>query len=1403
MSTMNLLSKSFILFCLLMNTISGAAAHSLLVKLAAAPSLAKGTFLATTGSAAVDAVFAHYDVMNISAAFPFHRPHAESNDLNQWVVVELPDHVDAAEIAESLTRAGVLHAHPNRAFQLHFTPNDPFYQDQYALKNVCAEQAWETERGSTDVIVAVIDTGIDYEHPDMQNNLWLNAGEDVNGNGRVDESDYNGIDDDGNGFVDDIRGWDFTDAPNYPDGGDYLDRDNDPMDGHGHGTGVAGIIAAETDNDYGIAGLAFGCRVMNLRAFNSSGYGEEDDAASAILYAIANGAQVINMSFGDVFVSRILDDVLKYGRQQGAVMVASAGNSSSDEIHYPSGFAETISVGASDQNDHLAGFSNFGPSIDLVAPGSSILSLDRENDFHNWNGTSFSAPCVSAAAALILSHRPGLNADAVRSLLVNSADDLGDPGWDDKFGAGRLQVARALALQTTVLAHISSPRLDSGFSGGPIDIHGSAWAPDFSHYDLFYGADNNPAEWTAISIGNSRRIVDDLLATWDDIPHQEGEYTLKIVVTSADHVVAQHTTRIFLDWSAPIVENLQFLPMLDGDKHSILLQADVDDLSEGSLYCRTENNDFTEIPLTYRTKRMRYNLSQNDVEGQLDLWLKVTNGAGLQTILDADGACYRVDLASPPIDVTRYSRGMLNVPFGRALAKTSDFNQNGIPELIMSVTEQGAIGRLALFEWVDGEMTEIYATVDRRIPRDTGDSDGDGRQEVLCGFGFNSYIYEAENAGGLPNSVAMSWEGDGATQFWASRFADLDQDGRGEVIMRVIRPQDQGATDQFQVFESTGDNEYQSVAALPNPTGGENFNGIPRTEVGDFDGDGASEILLGDSDGDIYIYENCGDDQYQATWDDDLPLLDSIDFIAAGDFDGDGLDEFIAGCHSDPNLNTEHDYDARHWYYRIYDQFGNDDYRQVGEWRLFGYESTGDFLSSVAAGDIDNDGVDEIFITAYPDFYLIDYIDNSFQIVYHHAPVQMNAAIVADADYNGKNELWLGDGDRLAAFDGIGSDTAPATPVALKARPLNESTVQLSWRAVAGAKNYHVYRGLDPAHLTLLCSVAENHVQDNDVEKDRFIFYAVKAVDPARTPAESRLSQIVSARPGDNPLLLSVSQETGASIRLSFSTAMNQTAQLASHYIVDASTRPTSAAHDQSGRHLLLTFARPFAVGEHVIHCSNLFDQYDLPLDSTSARQSFAIKASYHAPYIVAGVMPSGHEIELSFDQAMQKSTVEDIDNYSVNGQSIVSATTMLNPMTVHIKAEDLDRIAAADDTILVRVHGLVSENGQSVKYGRGDAIALIVPPAAGEKERVKVYPNPLVMDDAEAITFANLQQGDQVQILTSRGQLVKTLRKNDGDGDLEWDLTNERGDVVASGIYLYRISGDDTLVLDKLAIVR
>lgn len=310
--------------------------------------------------------------------------------LSRWYHISIAPN-SQNQISALQQNRGIELVQENNHFQIHGQLiNDSLYSNQWYHNKIGALASWENYTLKPEALIAIIDTGIDYEHPDLEGSLWINAEEDLNGNGQLDPGDQNNLDDDNNGYIDDVIGWDFTDAPRLNSGGDDTNPDNDPMDEYsgGHGTKIAGIIAAQTNNYRGISGLIPGAKVMNLRSGTADGYLEEDDVARAVLYAINNGAKIINMSFGDVVLSRFLKDVIAYAYSKDIIIVASSGNSGNDQVHYPSGLAETISVGATDQNDNRANFSNFGGTIDLVAPGVDILSTNLGGGYGMAGGTA-------------------------------------------------------------------------------------------------------------------------------------------------------------------------------------------------------------------------------------------------------------------------------------------------------------------------------------------------------------------------------------------------------------------------------------------------------------------------------------------------------------------------------------------------------------------------------------------------------------------------------------------------------------------------------------------------------------------------------------------------------------------------------------------------------------------------------------------------------------------------------------------------------------------------------------------------------------------------------------------------------------------------------------------------------
>ena len=343
-------------------------------------------------------------------------------------------------IEKLLTLNDVEWVHPDYIYKINDQPNDPDFTNQWYLTKVFSNQAWDLGVGDPNIIIGIIDTGVDWDHPDLQNSVWTNPNE-IPGNG---------IDDDANGYIDDIRGWDWvTNVSDPASGEDGQTPDNNPMDFNGHGTHCSGIAGATTNNGTGIAGISRGCRIMCLRAgyeaSDGNGYVIMSAAASAIDYAIEMGARVISMSFGagSVLLTPVTD-----AYNNGIVVVHAGGNDNSNIGDAIDGITQTISVAATDENDIRASFSNYGSWIDVSAPGVNIFSTVFDDTYASYNGTSMSAPLVAGLAALIISQDQSFNPDQVTSIIKNSADNIDNlnPSYISQLGTGRINAYNALSL---------------------------------------------------------------------------------------------------------------------------------------------------------------------------------------------------------------------------------------------------------------------------------------------------------------------------------------------------------------------------------------------------------------------------------------------------------------------------------------------------------------------------------------------------------------------------------------------------------------------------------------------------------------------------------------------------------------------------------------------------------------------------------------------------------------------------------------------------------------------------------------------------------------------------------------------------------------------------------------------
>ena len=459
-------------------------------------------------------------------------------------VLDVPSGDIEAAAAAVAAMPGVAWAEPNYAYRLQAIPNDPKLSDLWALEDgpgIDALSAWSVTSGSPDVVIAVVDSGMDMTHPDLAPNRWTNAAE---------SAGTPGVDDDANGFVDDINGWDFT------------TDDGDPTDTLGHGTHVAGTAAAAGNDGFGIPGVAWKSRIMPLRVVGDLGYAYVSDVAAAFTYAANHGARVVNASLAGPGFSQTMLDAITAAPQ--TLFVVAAGNSSINvdaEPWYPCAYPSPnlVCVAATDQWGGLASFSNTGAiGVDLGAPGKRILSTWPGGGFAEMFGTSMATPHVAGAAALLMAAVPAASPTQVAAALIQGTKPVGSLAGATLSG-GRLDLPAAL-----VAIGAGTGDGDDGDDGddppppdptAPLDPADGEWVGSSPIFRW------NPAALASIEVTGYQLMIDGQVDRWLDpssttarpsIPLGPGDHTWSLVAVDATGTeTALGEAEIRVDGDAP------------------------------------------------------------------------------------------------------------------------------------------------------------------------------------------------------------------------------------------------------------------------------------------------------------------------------------------------------------------------------------------------------------------------------------------------------------------------------------------------------------------------------------------------------------------------------------------------------------------------------------------------------------------------------------------------------------------------------------------------------------------------------------------------------------------------------------------------------------------------------------
>jgi serine protease len=442
------------------------------------PQATTGLSKSSFGVASIDRVLSR--VMGVSTAQLFPTATAKKTgevDLSQLFAVHYSSPNDPFTISEELSQLPeVQYAEPWFISRISkdgaSTPNDPYFLGgaQWGLSKINALNAWNYTEGDSTVVIAIVDVGVAWNHPDLAANIWVNPGE--SGVDATGDKRSNGKDDDGNGYVDDWHGWDFVGASYQAYNPLTTKGDNDPAPTNyfgAHGTHVAGIAAAVTNNGIGVASLAHKCKIMPVKAAADDDPNQYVLAGyQGIVYAATMGAKVINCSWGAPGGSQSEQDIIDFATQRGALVVAAAGNDTSDRFQSPASYRNVLSVAATDQSDKRSVFSNYGDYVDVCAPGEFILStVVFPTGYEYWAGTSMASPLAASLAALVRSTKPNFTAIQAGEQVRVTCDniDAANPAFAGRLGRGRINALRAVTEFTNPSVRLQSYVVND-FPGG-------------------------------------------------------------------------------------------------------------------------------------------------------------------------------------------------------------------------------------------------------------------------------------------------------------------------------------------------------------------------------------------------------------------------------------------------------------------------------------------------------------------------------------------------------------------------------------------------------------------------------------------------------------------------------------------------------------------------------------------------------------------------------------------------------------------------------------------------------------------------------------------------------------------------------------------------------------------------
>jgi len=1254
---------------------------------------------------------------------------------------------------------------------------DPLLQEQWYLDRIGVPSAWKESSGQG-VLIGVIDTGIEENHPDLQKNLWINSKEDINNNGKIDPyassielngvfGDFDGIDNDGNGFIDDVIGYDFVDQ-DLINSGDYTTRDGYPSDERGHGTSVTGIIAAEKDNGIGIAGIAHNAKVMTLRAFDITGNGQDDDVAASIIYATLNGVHILNCSFGDVFKSPLVEDAIQFAIANNVVVVVSAGNERASFDRYPANIGGVISVSATTDQDRSASFSSFGNFISLAAPGVNIVTTDRNGRYQAFAGTSASAPIVSAVVALVLEKNPNLRPNKIKSLLESSSEDIGTPGWDVLFGAGLVNAKNAVEGANFTLMSIESPRQEQLFlrehtSTIPITI--SSMNPLFEQCDIYWGYGNNPTNWTVMytaKVQERNKQVTQLKTT----ELQDSTIVLRLVVTLKNNRTIEHRTKIFLYSKESLqLTSYNVFPSQYG--------------STEQLYVHTKFN----YPVRNSVERITSGtsiFSTNQLFVSNEFFHKVgtvtdnsVEQIRIKAYLPQDSIVLATTFSTNPSIIPERSIQLRSQTLPPAYISPKVYPLYGnTPTVFLNDFSNGNWGQLRTYTFENQQFIAKDSLEKNWVPRAMGNTNGNRLNEVLIQEFGKTILFEQTEENGNPFSRII-FSDTIEQNFWGVGLEDIDGDGIDDII---------GFNDSALVVKSFKNNVYIDLYIFTNPSKGSSFSGR-KYVFGNFDTDANKEIAFVDFDADLSIFE-ISPTGIKLEYFLERDGIEATQMIASGDLDGDGIDEIVSGFSTSERITTFRKPTTPFWNFHIV-KFKENNFLITDTLIVSDVRIGGPFFNSVTIEKIDSTNKKKILFSLFPYCYVYGFENEQLKplgLTFSNSP---SIARLPD------NSFLVNRGDSSVRYS-LSSNALMEAPVIYDGYVTNGNEATIQWIGNSVFDSYNLVI-IDQDNLPVVDTVVKTTKFTTTVlpnSQYRCLVFGLTSKNDTSLP--SSVYTFVST---PQIQAQSVTTHSKNTVKITYSGRISPSNHQPNFYTIQHKVSnqlyPVSSANPFGDNEVLLSTYSVLDSGEYTVKVTSFRDFFGNPtvISNVEFRQTQESN-DFHPFFLNFSQLQKDNSLIIGFSEPFEVNSAIESKNYTAQPYGTVSSVTLIDSSSILVRFSDAQSPFASGRTYYLTANNVLNRN-QTTVVDTTVKIAFVI--STGSAENSYFYPNPFVMSKEKTGFFANIPQNSIVEIYTIDGQLKQTLTEKNGNGGIEWDGRGFTGEKLPVGIYVFKVRNELT----------